>query len=101
MRTTLLALHFSCEDLPHMRIVNPGQLREARKTRRWTLRAVAKVIGCSHTQVGLYERGKTKTMPEQRACEFSKLYKIPLDSVFAPEVGFVMPESSNVVQDVA
>lgn len=88
------------EELPHMKIVDPDRLRLRRKDCHLTLRHLARLIGCSHTQVRLYEIGKTRTMPEERARDMSRCLGFPLEDVFAPEPAYVMPEQSIGVHPV-
>lgn len=94
-RTRAPAVHLPPEDLVQMQIVDHERLRLHRVAKRYTLRRVADLVGCSHTQVAKYETGKKREIPEDWAQRLSLILEVPMASVFRPVEGFVMPESSN------
>lgn len=77
-----------------MQIVDPDRLRKGRDDKEFSLRFVAKALGCSHTQIANYENGGTPTIREDWAGKLSMLLDIPFYEVFRPTGFAVMPEVS-------
>lgn len=94
-------VHHLIEDFTLMQITDPDRIKIHREARRYSLRYIAQLCDCSHTQIRFYENGTTKTIPEPRAIRLAMVLGFPLASVFRPDEVLVAPEGESVPGDVA
>lgn len=86
-----------------MQIIDRDRLRLHRVVPRYSLRRVQEMCGkgpdgrwiCTYQAILNWETGRTRTIPEPTAIRLSQVLNFTLASVFAPNEGFVVPETSS------
>lgn len=81
-----------------VRLVSPDALRQYMKFRGFTMRSLAKRVGCSHSLIGFLCTGDVKTCRPEYAVRIAEALDCPVESLFAAKVSRVAREVSGVGQ---
>lgn len=72
-----------------MRLISPDALRQYMKFRGFTIRSLARRVGCSHSTIGFLVSGDTKTVRPEWAKAIAKALDCPVESLFVARLSTV------------
>lgn len=75
-----------------VRLISPQALRQYMAFRRYTIRSLAKRIGCSHSTIGHLVSGARKNVSPRIARSIAEALDCPVESLFVPRMSSVQRE---------
>lgn len=75
-----------------VRLISPQALRQYMAFRQYTIRSLAKRVGCSHSTIGHLTTGARKNASPRIARGIAEALDCPVESLFAPRRSSVQRE---------
>lgn len=84
-----------------MRLISPQALAQYMRFRKYTVRSLAKRVGCSHSTIGFLVKGTRKNTNPEIARNIAEALDCPVEALFVATVSPVSRETAGRLKGAA